>query len=54
MKQARPRFVKKLSGDFEITRHDMRLPDRPPQHFGTPLSTLPKILGDEENGPDQS
>lgn len=44
-----PRLVKRLSGDLEITRHEMRLPDRKPQNFGTPLSTLAQILGDDEN-----
>lgn len=29
------------------------LPDQNPQNFGTPLSTLPKILGYDENRPDQ-
>jgi hypothetical protein len=43
-----------ISRDLEVKRHDMRLPDQPPQQFGTPLSTLPKILGDEENRANQS
>lgn len=53
-RQARPQFQRMMSRDLEIKRHDMRLPDRPSQNFGTPLSTLPKILGDEQNGPVQS
>ncbi|MGB1265829.1 MAG: ISL3 family transposase [Nereida ignava] len=51
---ARPKFQKRLSDNLEISRHEMRLPDRMPQNFGTPLSTLPQILGDDENGSDQS
>lgn len=53
VQQARPRFQKKLSQDFEITSHAMRKPDGSSKHFGTPLSTLPKILDDEENVSDQ-
>ena len=54
--QAWPRFEKRLSGDLEITRHGMRLPERKPQNFGTPLSTLLQILGGDgdEDAPNQS
>jgi len=53
-RQMRPQFQRMISRDLEVKRHDMRLPDQPPQQFGTPRSTLPKILGDEENRANQS
>lgn len=51
--QARTRLQKRLNGDLEITRHEMRLPERKPQNFGTPLSTLAQILADDENTSNQ-
>ena len=38
--------------DFEITIHEMRIPSKS-ENFGTPLSTLSKILGESETTPNQ-
>lgn len=54
--QARPRFQKlpRRAEDFEIQVNEMRLPRLAAMNFGTPLSTLPQILGADDSTSDQS
>ena len=51
--RARPRFRKQPRRDYEITTHEMRMPLKAPENFGTPLSTLAKILGEGGNTSNQ-